>query len=127
MPQIALKISKNIDITSINFQAAFVAIHEELSKVPNLDIKTCNSGVVQEVYSYIGLGDERITKVYLEVLWLENNQRVELKKSLAEKLMSILETLLVPQIEKQNLVCVPRVRIGNLGVINQDYLISKKQ
>jgi hypothetical protein len=88
---------------------------------------TNNSGVVQEVYSYIGLGDEKVTKVYLEVLWLENSQRSELKKNLSEKLMSILETLLVPQIEKQNLVCVPRVRIGNLGGINQDYLISKKQ
>ncbi len=40
--------------------------------------------------------------------------------------MTILEKTLVPQIEKQNLVCIPRVRIGNLGRLDLDYHISKR-
>lgn len=92
--------------------------------MPNLDITTCHSGVIQEVYSYIGLGDENATKVYLEVLWLESTERLVLKKELAQRLMSTLENTLVLQIEKQNLVCIPRVRIGNLDELEQDYYIS---
>lgn len=125
MPQISLKLSKNIDTKLINFKDIFAAIHQALGKVPNLDITTCNSGVIQELYSYIGFGDEKVTKVYLEILWLENTQRSELKKELGQTLMSILESMLVPHIEKQNLICLPRVRIGNLGEANQDYFISK--
>jgi hypothetical protein len=49
MPQISLKISKNIDIARINFQDVFIAIHDELAKVPDMNVKTCNSGVLQEV------------------------------------------------------------------------------
>lgn len=124
MPQISLKISNNIDIHQINFEETFAAIHAELGKIPNLDVKTCHSGVIQEVYSYIGLDDKHATKVYLEVLWLESAERAALKKELARNLMSILENTLVPQIIKQGLVCIPRVRIGNLGIINLDYHIS---
>jgi len=124
MPQISLKISNNIDISCVNFKDVISAIHHELGKMPNLDIKTCHSGVIQEVYSYIGLGDDKATKVYLEVLWLESSERLVVKKELARRLMSILENTLVPQIERQNLVCIPRVRIANLGIVEQDYHIS---
>lgn len=125
MPQISLKISNNIDIKQINFVDTFKAIHAELGKIPNLDIKNCHSGVIQEVFSYIGLGDNRVTKVYLEVLWLENNERAALKIELAKKLMKILENLLVPQVLKQDLICIPRVRISNLGKLKSDYHISE--
>lgn len=74
--------------------------------------------------SYIGLDDKHATKVYLEVLWLESAERASLQKELARNLMSILENTLAPQIIKQGLVCIPRVRIGNLGIINLDYHIS---
>lgn len=124
MPQISLKISDNIDIRRINFKDTFASIHHELGKVPNLDNKTCHSGVIQEVYSYIGLGDEKATKVYLEVRWLEDSERAALKKELAQSMMRILELTLVPQIKEQNLDCIPRVRIGNLGVLHKDYHIS---
>ena len=124
MPQISLKISSNIDISRINFKDVFSAIHRELGKMPNLDIKTCHSGVIQEVYSYIGLGDDKPTKVYLEVLWLESSERLAVKKELARSLMNILENTLTPQIERQNLVCIPRVHIANLGTLEQDYHIS---
>ena len=126
MPQISLKLSKNIDIKHIALADVFASIHQELGKVPNMNVNTCNSGMIQEDYSYIGLGDEKVTKVYLEVLWLEDAQRSILKKELAQRLMSILEHKLVPQIEKQGLVCVPRVRIGDLGAIDHDYHISKR-
>jgi hypothetical protein len=124
MPQISLKISNNIDIHQINFEETFVAIHDELGKIQNLDVKTCHSGVIQEVYSHIGLGDKHATKIYLEVLWLESAERAVLKQKLVRNLMSILEKTLAPQIIKQGLVCIPRVRIGNLGIINLDYHIS---
>lgn len=124
MPQISLKISNNIDISQIDFRSIIMAIHDELGKVPNMDVRTCNSGVVQEAYSYIGLGDDRVTKVYLEILWLENNERTALKKALAKTIMTILENKLVPQIEKQGLTCVPRVRIGSLGSLDQEYHIG---
>lgn len=124
MPQISLKISNNIDISPINFKDVFSAIHQELSTMPHLDINTCHSGVIQEVYSYIGLNDAKATKVYLEVLWLESNERLLVKKDLAQRLMNILENTLVPQIERQNLFCIPRVRISNLGALGKDYHIS---
>lgn len=124
MPQISLKLSNNIDIKQINFEEIFSAIHAELGKMPNLDIKTCHSGVIQEVYSYIGLGNQHATKVYLEVLWLESSERAALKKELARNLMTILENTLASQIIKQGLICIPRVRIANLGAINLDYYIS---
>lgn len=124
MPQISLKISNNIDMSCINFKDVFSAIHQELGKMPNLDIKTCHSGVIQEGYSYIGLGDDKATRVYLEVLWLESRERLTVKKELAQNLMNILENTLVPQIERQNLFCIPRVRIANLGTSDQDYYIS---
>lgn len=61
MPQISLKLSNNIDTNCINFKTIFAAIHDELGKMPNLDITTCHSGVVQEAYSYVGLGDDSAT------------------------------------------------------------------
>jgi 5-carboxymethyl-2-hydroxymuconate isomerase len=121
MPQISLKVSNNIDISRINFKDTFAAIHHVLGTMPNLDITTCHSGVIQEAYSYIGLGDDSATKVYLEILWLESSERLELKRELAERLMGILENTLSSQIEKQNLRCIPRVRIANLGTLGQDY------
>lgn len=124
MPQLSLKISKNIDINQVDFRTLFAAIHEALRIVPNMDITTCHSGVIQEDFSYIGLGDDRITKMYLEVYWLENTERLAMEKQLAQKLLKILEDLIVPQIEKQNLICIPRVRIANLGTLGQEYHIS---
>jgi 5-carboxymethyl-2-hydroxymuconate isomerase len=127
MPQLSLKISKNIDITRIDFQKLFVEIHEALRDVPNMDITTCHSGVIQEDFSYIGLGDVRLTKMYLEVYWLEDEKRLAMKKKLAQKLMKLLEDIIVPQIEEQKLICIPRVRIANLGKLEQEYFISTRQ
>ena len=124
MPQISLKISNNIDISRINFNDIFSAIHHELGKMPNLDVNTCHSGVIQEVYSYIGLGNNKSTKVYLEVLWLESKERAAVKKELAQHLMNVLDNTLVPLIKQQNLICVPRVRIGNLNLPNHDIIKS---
>jgi len=124
MPQISLRISNNIDLNQVNLKETFAAIHIELSKMPNLDIKTCHSGIIKEDYSYIGSDDKHATKVYLEVLWIESAERAMLKKELAKNLMAILENILAPQIIKQGLGCIPRVRIGNLGIINLDYHIS---
>jgi 5-carboxymethyl-2-hydroxymuconate isomerase len=126
MPQLTLKISKNIDIKPINFQEFFFAIHEALRDVPKMDISSCHSGVIQEDFSYIGHGDDKITKVYLELYWLETKERLVIKKEVAQKLMEILENIIVPQIEKQNLICIPRVRIANLGELDQEYYISKR-
>lgn len=125
MPQLSLKISNNIDITQLEFRKLFAAIHDALRHVPDLDITTCHSGVIQEDFSYVGLGNDRITKMYLEIYWLENEQRSAMKQALAEKLMKILEDIIVPQVEKQKLICIPRVRIANLGEFESEYYISK--
>lgn len=124
MPQLSLKISKNIDMSVLDFRELFEALHEVLRDAPNLDISTCHSGVVQEDFSYIGLGDAKKTKVYLELYWVENESRRVVKKQLALDLMHVLERYMVPQIEKQQLICIPRVRIANLGVLGEDYHIS---
>jgi hypothetical protein len=126
MPQISLRISKNIEMNQVDFQKLFVAIHHALRDVPDLDIKTCHSGVIQEDFSYIGLGDDRLTKMFLEIYWLESEKRIAIKNDVALKLMKILEDIIVPQIEKQNLICIPRVRIVDLGKLGQDYHISKR-
>ncbi len=124
MPQLTLKLSQNIAVDQLNFVEVFQAIHDEMSHVPNLDIKSLHSGVLQEVYSYIGTGDDAYTKAYLEVLWLENPERALMKSQLVKRLMHVLEEKLVPQINRQGLICLPRVRVGNLGVLGEDYLIS---
>lgn len=123
MPQITLKLSNNIAINHIDFHSIFAAIHSELGKIHGLDVCSCHSGVLQEEYSYIGYGDLKATKIYLEVLWLETAERSKLKVKLAQSLMNVLDIILVPQIVKQGLTCLPRVRIGHLGIINQDYHI----
>ena len=123
MPQLTLKLSKNIDMQQFDFPKLFSAIHESLRMVPNMDITTCHSGVVQEDFSYVGLGDLKATKVYLELYWLENAERSAMKKQVAEKLMTVLQDVIVPQVQKQNLICIPRVRIANLGTLGQDYHI----
>lgn len=125
MPQLTLKLSKNIDTSQINFDALFAAIHDSLKMAPNMDITTCHSGVIQEDYSYIGLGNKKATKVYLELYWLENAERLAIKKQLGQKIMAILESMIVPIVEQQQLICIPRVRIANLGLLNQEYHISK--
>ena len=126
MPQLSLRISKNIDMSLLNFPRLFAAIHDELRHAPNMDIMTCHSGVVQEDFSYAGLGDERMTKMYLELYWVENEKRVAMKDKLGRHLMQILEELIVPQVEKQGLICIPRVRIANLGQLDRDYHISTR-
>ena len=127
MPQLTIIISNNIDIDQLNFKNLFPALHDAIKNVPNMDITTCHSGIIQETYSYVGLGNEKLTKVYLELYWLETEERVAIKPKLAKKLMQILEEILVPQIEKQNLICIPRVRIANLGKLDQDYHISQRK
>lgn len=126
MPQLTLRFSHNINLKLIKLRELFVAIHEVISDAPNMDISTCHSGVIQEVYSYIGFGDERLTKVYLELYWMESEARLLMKDQLGQKLLTLLETVLAPQIEQQNLICKPRVRIANLGKLGRDYHISHR-
>jgi hypothetical protein len=98
-----------------------------MTTVTNMDVRTCNSGVIQEAYSFIGLGEENLTKAYLEILWLENPERIAMKTQLAQNLMAALEKELVPLVELQGMICVPRVRIANLGENDEDYFIGKRK
>jgi hypothetical protein len=120
-------LSNNIDINKINLPSFFTALHDALRNVPGLDVSTCHSGLIHEDYSYIGLGDERLTKVYLELEWLDKPERLALKPEAAAILMGVLEGVLGPQIIKQNLNFNPRVRIGELGKLNQDYYILSSE
>lgn len=124
MPQLTLTISQNIEIEQLNFKNFFEQIHEALRVVPNMDINTVHSGVVQELFSYIGLNDPKATKVYLQLYWLENEERALMKPALGRALLDILENYIGTEVEKQGLICIPRVRIANLGKVNQSYFIS---
>lgn len=125
MPQISLKISSNIDIGKIDFKCFFKDIHEALKITPNLDISTCQSGVIQESHSYIGQDDPNRTKIFLEILWLENDERAAMKNTLAQSLIKVMENHLKQAIEIQQLSFAPRLRISNLGKIDQDYYIPE--
>ena len=125
MPHLTLTLSHNIDVTKIGLRVLFESLHAALDGVPGLDVATCQSGLIQQSYSYVGFGDDKLTKVYLQFEWLDKPGRAELKPMLAERLMSVLENILAPQITKQNLICSPRVHIGTLGVLSEDYYMSK--
>lgn len=124
MPQLILTISNNINTDGIDFKNLFHQIHEALRTVPNMDVNTAHSGVVQELFSYIGCDNPKATKVYLQLYWMENEARAAMKSILGKTLLEILEKSIVPEVEGQGLICIPRVRIANLGKLNHGYFIS---
>lgn len=124
MPQLTLRLSHNINIDLIDFKTVFKQIHEALQVTPNMDVNTAHSGVIQESYSYIGLDNPKATKVYLQLYWMENEERALVKPALGKTLLSILENTIAPELVKQGLICIPRVRIANLGPLNHSYFIG---
>ncbi|KTD41430.1 hypothetical protein [Legionella parisiensis] len=124
MPQLTLTISHNINIDVINFKNLFSQIHEALRAVPNMDVNTAQSGVIQETFSYVGFDNPKATKVYLQLYWMENEERAVIKPVLGKTLLEILENNIVPEVVGQGLICIPRVRIANLGSLNQGYFIG---
>lgn len=126
MPQLTLTISKNINANRMNFKNFFKQIHNALSIVPDLDLNTAHSGVIQESFSYIGFDNPKATKVYLQLYWLENKARAAIKLALAKTLLNILGDTIVQEVEKQGFICVPRLRIADLGELNQSYFIGNR-
>lgn len=126
MPQLTLTISNNINANLINFKKFFELVHEALRIVPNMDVNTAHSGVIQELFSYIGFENPKATKIYLQLYWLENEERVAIKSALGRTLLDILENSIVPEVVEQGLIGIPRVRIANLGHVNQGYFIGGK-
>lgn len=124
MPQLTLTLSKNIDINLLDFKNFFRQVHEALSVVPDMDVNTAHSGVIQESFSYIGFDNPKATKVYLQLYWLENESRAALKSTLGNAFLNIIENRLAPEVTKQGFICIPRVRITNLGELNQCYFIG---
>lgn len=124
MPQLTLTISQNINANLINFKNLFEQIHEALRIVPNMDVNTSHGGVIQESFSYIGFDNPKATKVYLQLYWMENEARTTIKPELGKTLLNILENSIVPEVKRQGLICIPRVRIANLGDLTQSYFIS---
>lgn len=127
MPQVTLTISKNINLDLIDCKQCFQQIHEALSTVPDLNVQTIHSGVIQESFSYIGFDDPQATKVYLQLYWLENEDRIALQGVLGKKLLHILESTVVPKVKAQGFYCIPRVRIANLGELHHSYFIGEKR
>lgn len=125
MPQVTLTISQNINASLINFKGFFEQIHDALQTVPNIDVNRIHSGVVQELFSYIGFDNPKATKVYLQVYWTENEERRATKSSLGKVLLEIVENSIVPEIIAQGLMCIPRVRIADLGELNHCYFIAQ--
>jgi 5-carboxymethyl-2-hydroxymuconate isomerase len=126
MPQLTLTLSQNINVTLINFKRLFEQIHDALRSIPKMDVNTAHSGIIQETYSYIGFDNPNATKVYLQLYWMEDKERLALKPALGKKLLQILENSITSEVEAQGLICIPRVRIANLGNLNQEYFISGK-
>lgn len=126
MPQITLTISQNINASLINFKSLFEQIHDALRSVPNLDVNSAHSGVIQELISYIGFDNSKATKVYLQLYWIENEERLAIKPALGKNLLQILEHYIIPKLVEQGLICIPRVRIADLGNLNESYFISRK-
>lgn len=124
MPQLTLTLSANINTQNIDWKKFFKQVHECLMTVPDLDVHTAHSGVVQEAFSYIGLDDQKATKVYLKLNWLGNEARTAIQPELGKKLLAIIYSIIVPAIEEQGLTCIPRVAINNLGEINKSYFIG---
>lgn len=124
MPQVILTFSKNIDINEMNLERFFIELHKVLSTAPSMDVTTVHSGVIQEQYSYIGLGNSKATRVYLQLYWMESPVRAAMKATLGQQLMHLLEEYLAPDVRKQGLLCIPRVRIAHLGELNQSYFIG---
>ncbi|WP_454783986.1 hypothetical protein [Legionella sp. WA2024007413] len=124
MPQLTLTISQNINANLINFKSLFEQIHKALLVVPNMDVNTAHSGVIQESFSYIGFDNPKATKVYLQLYWMENEERTAMKPVLGKTLLDILDNNVVPEVVGQGLICIPRVRIANLGNLNQCYFIG---
>lgn len=91
--------------------------------VPDLNVDTCHSGLQQEKFSFIGEGDLEKTRIFLEILWLENENRKSIKSKLAENLIKVLNKHLQKPVESQGLNYSPRIRIADLGKIDQDYFI----
>jgi hypothetical protein len=125
MPQLTLTISNNINANLIDFKSFFKQIHDALSVVPGMDVNTAHAGVIQESFSYIGFDNPKATKVYLQLYWLENKARAAMKLTLAKTLLNILENTIVQEVEKQGFICIPRIRIANLGELNQSYFIGE--
>lgn len=124
MPQLTLTLSNNINASLLSFTSFFEKTHHALQNVPNMDVNTAHSGVIQECFSYIGLDNPQATKVYLQLYWMENEARSIMKPELGKTLLYILEQTIVPQVQEQGLMCIPRVRIANLGELHQGYFIS---
>lgn len=125
MPQITLRISHNIDMNAVDFRALFADVHAAMGRLPNFDNRTCFSGVVKEDFSYVGHGDSNLTKIFLEIIWLETPERVLLKPELAGELMTILVNHFKEPLVTKGLVCSPRVRIADLGEVGKGYFIFK--
>ncbi len=124
MPQLILTLSKNIDLQAIDFKLCFSQIHEALKVVPKMDINTIHSGAIVEESSYIGFGNPKLARVYLQLYWLESPERILIRKSLGNTLISILKNTIVSNVLNQDLLCKPRVRIANLGELDENYFIG---
>lgn len=81
-------------------------------------------GLFKKAFSYIGFDNPRATKVYLHLYWMENEERAAIKPALGKTLLDILQNHIVPEVLGQGLICVPRVRIANLGNLNKSYFIG---
>ncbi|WP_241969690.1 hypothetical protein [Legionella sainthelensi] len=89
-----------------------------------MDVNTAQAGVIQEIYSYIGFNNPTAAKVFLQLYWMENEERTAMKSDLGKALLEILQHSIVPEVEEQGFLCIPRVRIANLGGLNQSYFIG---
>ncbi len=127
MPQLILTLSHNITLTRINFEEFFKRIHEVLATIPDMNVNTAHSGVIQEAFSYIGLNHPKTTKVYLQLHWMENSKRRTLKPELGKALLQVINEVITPEIRQQGLECIPRVRIAPLGDLNESYFIAPHQ
>lgn len=73
MPQLILTISENISSDQINFHSLFEQVHDAMRIIPELDINLVHSGVIREIYSYIGFHDVEFT--FSSIGWKMKKER----------------------------------------------------
>ena len=110
MPHIILEYSNNIKTGG--FDHLFKDIHAILSDYA--EIANCKSRAIKLENYYIGEGDKQNAMINLQLKLLPGRSNAT-KKEIAEKLISLLQAQLLPNIEAQQLRCSTTIEILDLN------------
>ena len=55
---------------------------------------------------------------------MENQERIAIRSFLGKALLNIIDEAIIPAVVAQGLLCIPIVRIANLGTLDDGYFIE---